>query len=208
MVRRWHIVNKAGGTGWWRQLLSSGMNDWKVFRRTGYQQMLHCLSIRFLHYLKVSSEQASATKALTPEKARLSHRKLRATCGHLHFLLLSSHWHKTQESWGEGRSWLAVEMLWETLWKVGFSLEGGVMSVNTCVWSLPAIGGCLAEDCCCKWTEMPVKVVGFRQHGEQVNKQWWRENRRGFLASSCLPPAQEEVEVLAQRGSSSFSFPL
>lgn len=98
--RRWHAGHKAGGTCCWRQLLSSGMNDWKVFRRIRYLQMLQCFSTWFL--LLVSSDHPLATKALIPKKSSLTE-NWRAACGHLHFLLLSSHWHKTRRAEGKGQ---------------------------------------------------------------------------------------------------------
>lgn len=122
--RRWH-GHKARGTCCWRQLLSLGMNDWKVFRRTGYLQMLQCFSTWIL--LLVSSDHPSSSKALTPKKTRLLHRKLP---GELPVAISISYCSpltgtKQRELRARGR-WLSVERLWETLWKVGVSLANGV----------------------------------------------------------------------------------
>lgn len=92
---------------------------------------LQCFSTWFL--LLVSTDHPSATKALTPKKTRVSQKNAwRAACGHLHFLLLSSHWHKTRRAEGKAEQSI-TERLWETLWKVGFSLAHGVACHH--VWS-------------------------------------------------------------------------
>lgn len=100
--RRWHVGHKAGGTCCWGQILSSGLNDWNVFRRTGYLQLFsQCFSTWFL--LLVSAGHPWATKPLTPKKARTSQKTAwRAACGHLHFLSLSSPWHQTRRAEGKG----------------------------------------------------------------------------------------------------------
>lgn len=128
---------------------------------------------------------------LWPQRRPESHRKLPGVLPLAISISYCSPLIGTKQGELRGReSRLSVERLWETLWKVGFSLASSVACHH--VWFfLWFLYGCLAEDYCWNWAEMPRKSVGFWQHGEaDQSSAVSTKHRPRLLALPCLPPQE------------------
>lgn len=150
-------------------------------------QMLQCFSTWFL--LLVSSDNPSATKALTPKKDRVSKKTAwRAACGHLHFLLLSFRWHKTRRAEGKGELAISGKTLRHLV-------KGRLLLGKWC-----CLSSCLIFSMVFTWLPSRELLLELERDTWEVTRLLtpWRSrsvissdnSRPRLLALPCLPPQE------------------